>query len=325
MKYKNLPTKTFLLTGATGFIGSCLLRRLVAEGVTPHIIIRKGSRLWRIKDLLPRVKCHLVDMMDAKAVQAAVRRIRPDIVYHLAANGAYSSQDDPDRMVATNILGGWNLLRAASTVKSELFVNTGTSSEYGFKIKPMKESDVLQPASYYAATKCAMTWLCAQAARQGHLATVTLRPFSVYGPYEEPSRLVPKLMEAFYQGKTIDMVHPKTARDFVYIDDLLEAYLNIEALKKNAGEVFNMSTGKQGTVKEIVKIMQKVTGRSTDVRWGAMPARSWDTVHWVGDMTKAKVQLKWSARTSLPEGLRKMWDWYCKNHQIYLKSGRLAA
>ena len=294
MKHRDILTKTFLLTGATGFIGSCLLRRLVAAGINPHILIRKDARLWRIKDILSRTKYHIVDIMDAKAVKAAVKRIRPDIIYHLAAHGAYPSQNDPDRIVGTNVVGGWNLLRAALAVNCELFVNTGTSSEYGFKTRPMKESDVLLPASYYAVTKCAMTWACAQAARQEHLATVTLRPFSVYGPYEEPSRLVPTLMEAFFQGSPVDLVHSKTAHDFVYIDDMLEAYLNIEALKKNSGEVFNIGTGKQTTLKKIVEITQKVTGRSADLRWGAMPARSWDAAHWVADVTKTKDRLGWS-------------------------------
>jgi nucleoside-diphosphate-sugar epimerase len=322
---RDLSTKSFLLTGATGFIGSGLLRRLVAAGARPHIIIRKNARLWRIKDILSRVKCHVGDIMDAKDVAAAFKQARPDIIYHLAANGAYASQDDPDRMVGTNVVGGWNLLKAASAVKCELFVNTGSSSEYGLKTGPMKESDVLEPGSYYAATKCAMTWLCAQAARQGKMAIVTLRPFSVYGPYEEPSRLVPKLMEAFYKGGSIDLVHAKTARDFVYIDDMLDAYLNIEVLKKNSGQVFNIGTGKQTTVKKIVEVAQQVTGKSADLLWGAMPSRSWDTTRWVADSTKAKRRLGWVAKTPLDEGLRQTWQWYCKNHSVYLQSGSLAA
>jgi len=119
------------------------------------------------------------------------------------------------------------------------------------------------------------------------------------------------------------MVHSQIAHDFVFIDDIIEAYLNIEALKKNSGKVFNIATGKQATIKKIVEITGKVTGKSAHLRWGAMPARSWDTAHWVGDASQAKDQLGWRARTSLEEGLRKTWQWYCKNHQIYLKSGHL--
>jgi len=319
MKNRSFSTKTFLLTGSTGFIGSCLLRRLVSAGARPHIILRKDAQVWRIKDILPRVKCHIIDIMHAPKVKAAVKRVRPDIVYHLAAHGAYASQNDPDHIFTTNIVGGWNLLRASMATGCGLFVNTGTSSEYGFKAKSMKESDVLEPTSYYAATKCAMTLLCAQAARQEHMATVTLRPFSVYGPYETPTRLVPKLMEAFFQGSPIDLVHSKTAHDFVFIDDIIEAYLNIEALRKNSGRVFNMGTGKQSTIRKIVKLTQQVTGKSADLRWGAMPARSWDSIHWMADTLQAKEYLGWSAQTTLEVGLRKTWQWYCKNRQIYFK------
>ncbi|MBF0504445.1 MAG: NAD(P)-dependent oxidoreductase [Candidatus Omnitrophica bacterium] len=325
MNTSHFRAKTFLLTGATGFIGSCLLRRLAVFGIKPHIIIRPDARLWRIRDILSDVKCHILDITDAKAVKATLKRVRPDIIYHLAANGAYSSQNDPERIVRTNIVGGWNLLSSACEFGSELFVNTGTSSEYGFKTGPMNESDALQPVSYYATTKCAMTWLSAQASRQNQSAVVTLRPFSVYGPYEEPSRLVPKLMEAFHRAQAIDLVNSKTVHDFIYIDDLLEAYLNIEALKRNSGKVFNLGTGKQTTIKKIVTVVQKVTGKSADLRWGAMPSRSWDALHWVADVSQAREFLGWSAKTSLEEGLRKTWRWYCKHHQIYLKTGRLAA
>ena len=108
--------KTFLLTGATGFLGSCLLRRLVEHRARPHIIIRRDARLWRIKDLLPRIYCHTMDLSDGRHLEAVVRDIRPDVIYHLAANGAYSSQNDPDRIITTNILGGWNMIKACAAV-----------------------------------------------------------------------------------------------------------------------------------------------------------------------------------------------------------------
>ena len=315
--------KKFLLTGATGFVGACLLRRLVGEGARPHILIRKDARLWRIKDLLPRIHVHTVDLTDGAGLRKVVGRIRPDIIYHLAANGAYSSQHDADRIVTTNILGGWNLLQACAFGKYELFVNTGTSSEYGFKTKPMRESDALEPVSYYAVTKCTMTWLGMQAAREGR-PVVTLRPFSVYGPYEEPTRLIPVLMAALYHQKPMDLVPAATARDFIYVDDMVDAFLKINMLTKARGRVLNIGTGRQTTLRQLIAAAQKATGRTTDFRWGKMPAKSWDTSRWVADMSRTKEILGWSPKTDLLSGLKKTWQWYQVHHDIYQGSGKLA-
>ena len=314
--------RTFLLTGATGFVGSCLLRRLVEKGARPHIIIRRDARLWRIKDVLPKVYCHVVDLSNDSRLMRVVRKVKPDVIYHLAANGAYSSQNDPDRIITTNILGGWNLIKACAAVDYELFVNTGTSSEYGFKSKPMKETDALEPASYYAATKCAMSWLCSQQAREGR-PVVSLRLFSAYGPYEEPTRLIPTLMAALYHGKPMDLVPAATARDFIYIDDVVDAFLKINALKKAAGHVFNIGTGRQTTLRQLVDAAVKASGRTTEFRWGKMPSKTWDTSCWVANIVRARKVLGWASRVDLHAGLKKTWDWYCGHHEIYRASGIL--
>jgi len=179
----------------------------------------------------------------------------------------------------------------------------------------MGEKDLLEPNSYYAVAKAAQSMLCQYIARFQEKPVVTFRLFSVYGPYEEPSRLVPKLMEAFFQGDSIDLVQPKIAHDFIFVDDIIEAYLNVAALKKNPGKIFNIGTGKQTTIKEMADILQTVTGKTADLRWGAMPSRPWDTAHWVGDVTQAKDQLGWSSGVSVEEGLSKTWQWYCKNQR----------
>ncbi len=324
MAKQGFSKKTFLVTGATGFIGACLVRRLVELGVRPHLINRKEARLWRISDILDHVDCHTADLTDHRRVEAVVKAVKPDVIYHLAANGAYASQHDAEKIVATNIMGGWNLLQACDRRGYELFVNTGTSSEYGFKSRPMRETDALEPSSYYAVSKCAMSWLCAEEARQGQ-PVVTLRPFSAYGPYEEASRLIPVLMAALYNEQPMDLVPAATARDFIYVDDLVDAFLKIDALRKAKGQVLNIGTGRETTLRQLVAAAVKATGRTTEFRWGKMSPRSWDTSHWVADTTRAKKVLGWEARTGLVEGLKKTWDWYGTHYKLYRSSGNLPA
>lgn len=310
--------KIYLITGATGFIGTCLLRRLVNNNEKVHIILRKQAKVWRIKDILSRTVRHISDLSNVKELTNIIHKINPDVIYHLATYGAYSYQKEPDKIIKTNIFGTWNLLRAASTVNYELFVNTGSSSEYGFKESPMKETDLLEPASYYAVTKCSQTLLCSHIAREEKRPIVTLRPFSVYGPYEEPKRFIPALMKSLYSKESMDLVSPEISRDQIYVDDMVNAYLLVDKLKKHPGEIFNIGTGIQSSIRDVVEAAVKVTGKTTDFRWGNMKQRMWDTTSWVADISKARKLLGWIPRISLEKGLSLMWKWFKVNHSFYM-------
>ncbi|MDD4937802.1 MAG: GDP-mannose 4,6-dehydratase [Candidatus Shapirobacteria bacterium] len=312
MKYK------FLITGASGFIGSVLLRKLIKAGNETHIILRPQSNTWRIKDLLSKTTIHYSDLSNVRDLTKIVKKINPDIIYHLATNGAYSYQKDANQIIQTNILGTWNLLQACNSIKYQLFVNTGSSSEYGFKQFAMRETDIVEPASYYAVTKCAQTLLCSHIAKQENRPIVTIRPFSVYGPYEEPKRFFPTLMKALLYKEEMNLVSPKTARDQIYIDDMVDAYLKIEELKKNPGEYFNIGTGTQSTIKEVVDTAIKITKQKTNFKWGSMKNRSWDTNVWVADISKARQLLNWNPKTSLEKGIKLTWEWFQKNNKFYL-------
>jgi nucleoside-diphosphate-sugar epimerase len=313
-----MPKKgVYLITGAAGFIGSCLLRKLVGNNAKAHVIVRKETSLWRIKDLLTKSTCHTSDLSDAEEIKKIVDKVKPTVIYHLATHGAYSYQNDPNRIIQTNILGTWNLLRATSHIDYDLFINTGSSSEYGFKRLPMKETDLLEPASYYAVTKCSQTLLCFHIAREEKRPIVTIRPFSVYGPYEEPKRFVPTLMRALRFKEKMSLVSPQISRDMIYIDDVVDAYLLVDRLKRFPGEIFNIGTGIQSSIKATVTTAVKVVGEDTDFKWGHMRPRDWDTTRWVADISKAKRLLKWSPKVGLKKGLVLTWEWFRSNHGLY--------
>ena len=314
----NNPRRRFLITGGSGFVGSCLLRRLVADGQEVHVFLRRESRMWRIDDLKGRFIAHECDLLDHDRVVSMVGEIRPTVVYHLAAYGAYSYQNEADRILKANIDGAWNLLQACRGIDLELFVNTGSSSEYGFKKEPMKEGDVLEPASYYAVAKSAQTLLCSHFARSEKKPVVTFRLFSVYGPYEEPARLIPTLMKALDQGLPMNMVSPHIARDLIYVDDVVDAYLMVDRLKACAGECFNIATGVQSSMADVVRLAEEISGKMTEIRWSGMPSRSWDTEKWVADIQKAGTMLEWKSATTIHEGLAKTWAWFGSHRQMYV-------
>ncbi len=301
--------KRFLVSGAAGFVGCALTRRLLADGHEVHVLLKSSTPRWRLAGIESDLRRHEVNLEDEGAVRALVAKIRPDVIYHLATHGAYPTQPDADGIIQTNILGTWNLLKAAAHVDFELFVNTRSSSEYGFKDYAMRETDVLEPNSYYAVAKCAQTLLCQHVAKTEKRAIVTYRLFSVYGPYEEPSRLVPTVIRRCLQGQDLTLVSPETARDFVYVDDVVDCYLRFDALANLSGEIFNIGTGVGSTVQQVVDHVLRHTGARVACHWGAMPARIWDATTWVADCTKSARLLGWRPRTTLGDGLERTVEW----------------
>jgi UDP-glucose 4-epimerase len=306
----NLLNERFLVTGATGFVGSCLVRKLAEIGCDVHAIVRAKANLWRLQGLDGRVHLHTGDLNNGEHLRDLVADIQPTVVYHLAVHGAYPSQTNADEIIRTDVFGTWNLLKACSEVDYKVFVNTGSSSEYGSKQFAMRENDLLEPNSYYAVAKAAQTLVAQHMARADRRPINTFRLFSVYGPYEEPTRLVPTLIQRSVQGSALQMVSPDTARDFVYVDDVVEAYLQIGQLSLHCGDVFNIGTGIQSSMRDVVRAVARCTGAKVRVNWGSMPARTWDTETWLADTTKVRRDLKWMPKTSLLEGIERTTEWF---------------
>lgn len=308
-----------LLTGATGFIGANLARRLLADGHEIHLLVRPPSNWWRLADVRDRMQVHEGDVLDAEWVRTTLQRIRPTHVAHLATYGAYPTQTDVTQMARTNVIGTLNLLQAAEAVGVTMFVNTGSSSEYGVKTKPMHEDDALEPTSGYGITKAAATRYCTLRGLAG-LPSVTLRPFSVYGPYEAPSRLFPTAIANVLRDQPVTLANPHVARDFTAVDDVVEGYLAALQATHLRGEAINLASGQQTTLGDFAAALLKVTDGRATVRWDAATGRANDATTWVGDPSRAKQLLGWQTRTSLETGLRNFFEWMKTHTDVYARA-----
>jgi len=217
--------KRVLITGGTGFVGANLARRVLRDGHEIHLLVRRSRQSWRLDEMAADVRLHEADLEDREAVRRVVSRVKPDWVFHLAAYGAYPAQTDFERMVAANLTGSVTLLEACQESGVEAFVQTGSSSEYGYKDHAPAETEWLEPNSHYAVSKAAATQFCRFTAQKTKTNIQTLRLYSVYGPYEEPTRLIPTVIRrALTQGDLPPLVNPTIARDFVYVDDTVNAF-----------------------------------------------------------------------------------------------------
>jgi dolichol-phosphate mannosyltransferase len=139
----------------------------------------------------------------------------------------------------------------------------------------------------------------------------------VYGPYEEQTRLVPRLMAAAIDAKPVDMTSPDFVRDFVYIDDVIDVYLQVDRLKEMAGEILNVGTGVQTSLGELMKVMGELNGAPIDARWGRLPPRTWDTNAWVADVSKLRLLVGAVPQTTVTQGLAATLEWFRRHRGAY--------
>lgn len=294
------------------------MRHLLSDGHVVHAVTRSRENAWRLRDVASDVVLHEASLIDPETTAAVVRLASPEWIFHLAAYGAYPEQQDRALMLSTNVEGTKNLLHSAIEVGFEAFVNTGSSSEYGLKDHPPKESEPLEPNSEYARTKVSATEWCRALAVRHQLPLCTLRLYSVYGPYEEPTRLMPQLVVCGRRGTLPPLVDPRTARDFIEVSDVARAYLLAAASSsRELGGVYNVGSGVQTTVGEAVAIARRTLDISEEPVWQSMAPRRWDTQTWVANIAKIRGQLHWQPTRSLSEGFQAMVEWFNAHPEVW--------
>jgi nucleoside-diphosphate-sugar epimerase len=300
-----------LITGGAGFIGANIVRKLLEKTYNVNLILKKSTNPWRIRNVLSKLKIYEVDLLDKENLKKTIHKIKPTIIFHLSAFSDYRNQEDFEQMVNVNVIGTMNLLLASKEIDYRIFVNTGSSSEYGLKNIPMNEKDLLEPISFYAATKASTTLMCGVFAREFRKPIITLRPFSVYGPYENQNRFIPTIIKCILEKRPIRLTSGSQRRDFIYIDDVVNAYIKmVKGGKKITGQIFNIGTGIEHTNDEIVSILFKVVEKKVPIKKGGFPLRIWDNPHWVADASKIKKNLDWKPKYTLKQGLKKTYKWF---------------
>ncbi len=317
-KLRQLPGPIFVF-GASGFIGANLFEQLYRLRPDVYALTHDATKAWRLK-LLDVAFANIIhcDILSDRSVEEVIARYKPKTIFNLAAYGAYSKQKNVSLTYETNVLGTVNILEHCTP--DMVYIHAGSSSEYGFNCTAPAETDRVEPNSHYAVSKVSGAYILEYYARLHQLNTLNLRLYSIYGGWEEPDRLIPRLVEEARQGGLPPLVSPDISRDFVYVDDCVEAFadaaLAVGSPNKGPrirGRSYNIGTGRKTTMRELVDIAIAEFGVTLTPQWGSMGNRAWDLAEWYGNPTAAQTDLGWVARTSLRDGLRQTADWQTRN------------
>lgn len=304
-----MAMKRAFVLGGTGFLGSSLVRHLVEAGVETHTLARASSDRGRIEEFGDALRIHTGDLTDLASLRAALRAVRPEVVFHLAASGVQHTLADDDSLFGGNVVAARNVLAATGVLDCRI-VYSASSLEQRRSRAPLKESDPIEPVSAFGAHKAAATLLMHAAARFEGREVVILRPFSVYGPREPRRRLIPSAILAGLEQTVLPLTAPGFVRDFVFVDDVARAFLLAAEESRVSGEIFNVCSGVATSNESVVALIGECLGAAIRTKVGAYAPHATDARFWCGDRGKAQARLGWRPRFSLEEGIRATISWF---------------
>jgi len=298
-----------LVLGASGFIGANLFKILLSKREDVYGVCRleKG---WRLEGVDTK-NIMFTDVNDSAALKNLINTITPRTVFDFISYGAYSFEESHEIVYQTNFLSLTNIVTLLEEKGVSAYIHAGTSSEYGLNSKQPKEDSSLEPNSHYSSSKIAASYFLKYVGKTRNFPAINLRLYSVYGPLEDSSRLIPNILNHAKVKKFPPLVDSDISRDFIFIKDACEAFI-LAASKIHPelyGESFNIGTGNKTTIKELALTIKKVYKIKKNPIFSNMKKRNWDLNEWYSDSKKAEKVLGWKSKTSLVDGLNLTFNW----------------
>ncbi|MTI00853.1 NAD(P)-dependent oxidoreductase [Roseibium sp. RKSG952] len=301
-----------LITGATGFIGSHLVRTCLTRGDDVTALVRPSSSLEKLSDVSSSVEVVRAELTDVAYVQSIFETCQPQVVFHAAAQikvQANAALEGSFESVQENLLTLLGVLKAATVCKSppRSFIRLGTNAEYGGNPVPYVEAQREQPRDSYGASMLAGTKYLEMLRLRLPFTVVTARLSLTYGPGQTGTQLVPYLVDNLLRGQAVHIERPDDVRDFIHVNDVVRALLLLADNPSAGSPVINIGTGTATKVRDVVEDLVKLTGAPAElIEYGSPPG---PVMKLVNDPSLIKSRYPWAPKTALKEGLRDTVEW----------------
>ncbi|MHB8885631.1 MAG: NAD-dependent epimerase/dehydratase family protein [Methylovirgula sp.] len=303
-----MTPRRILITGATGFIGARIAERLHERGHRLALLIRDPQPTDRAAAIYGQCDLIVGDLGSPALYTDALRAFRPDTLLHAAWTGvAGADRNDPGQI--RNIAATADLLETAIAAGIESFVGLGSQAEYGPQNSKLDEQAPAKPTTLYGHSKHAACRVTESMCRLKQLRHAWLRVFSIYGPRDNPTWLIPSLIAKLNEGKVPELTKCEQIWDFLYIDDAADATVAILETSSASG-IFNLGSGQGRPLRETVMLLRDIVRPGAELGIGRIPYRADQVMHLEADMTRLFDATGWMPATELKRGLEQTVEWF---------------
>lgn len=311
----NLRDKRVLITGGAGFIGSHLARRLAQAGAKITLVSQERVP-WRLRGM-KHIRYERLSVTSPTDMRRVIGRVGPHIVYHLAAlipAGHPSAAD----LARVTVRGTKNVFEACARGDVRRFISMGTADEYGKSTKPSESSRARTLTPYGIAKKRATEYL-RRRSKRGDISVTVVRAPIAFGPAQSFGMFVPNCIRSTILGEPFTVMGGEIERDFLYIDDLVDALVDLAAPQKTRFEIINVGSGRSIALIELARMIMRSRHSKAVLHVKRQPRSPHEPASRLLSIGKARRMLGWRPRTPLARGIKSTYEWYSKHRSVFAR------
>lgn len=296
-----------LVTGGSGFVGAAVVRELRRCGHEVAVLLRPSSNPRRLGPMLSELTVIRGDLSSVRSAESAIERFAPTAVAHLAWDGVKGA-DRNGPMQADNISASVKVYRLAASLGCECFVGLGSQAEYGPAAGKLSEEAPPRPTTVYGAAKLATGLVIERMAAAEGRRFAWLRLFSSYGCDDDPSWLIPFMIDSLLRGESPAVTPAEQLWDYIHVDDVARAV--VVTLEKRASGIFNLGSGEAVPLRKVMEMVRDLVDPALRIGFGEKPYRPDQVMHLEADIGALTRATGWKPRIALADGLREMVQWH---------------
>jgi UDP-glucose 4-epimerase len=306
-----------LVTGATGFIGSFLVKKLIQEKYTVAVLIRPNSDTWRLKNTLSNMKVIPGELTTIEKANDQICIFEPELVFHLGWYGVGNIYRDNLEQVNQNLYGSIKLLEIAAHAGCRHWIGLGSQAEYGRYDKIINEDFQPHPNTLYGITKLSTCLLSQKLCNMYKINYSWLRLFSTYGPFDAPQWMIPYTILKLLKNEKPSLTFGEQRWDYLYVEDIADALFKVSTSREAIG-IFNLGSGEAFPIRSIVENMRNLINPYLPIGFGEIPYAPDQIMHLQSDISRLKRATGWFPKINMQEGLIRTIDWFKENLHLYV-------
>jgi UDP-glucose 4-epimerase len=297
-----------LVTGASGFLGSWLVRQLLSRGHTVTVLMRSQQRSHRVTDWSDRVHVVYGSFENTTSLRANLMREPADVFFHLAWSGVTAGFRDQTNQISTNVVGSLQFWELAKVCGCKHWIGLGSQAEYGLYNEVLREDLPARPVSAYGVAKLTCGMLTGKMSEMVGMKHTIVRLLSTYGPSDDPRNMIPSVILTLLAGKRPAMTKGEQIWDYVYVEDAARALCQIA--ETGASGILNLASGETFEIRDVAERIRNLVDPRLEIGLGDLPYGQDQIMYLKGDIGRLKSATGWQPEIPLQEGLHRTVEWF---------------